>query len=161
MNTIILGIGNPILGDDGIGVHIAHRLQEKIVNQPNVTIEEAQTGGMNLIDIIRGYDCAILIDALCIPDLPQGQVKRLDVTDIETVHSCNPHDVSLIEAIDLSKKIGDITLPKMITIIGVNLRNIPMEFDDTLSPEIQRVVPKVIQMVLSELKSMDSKLKDE
>ena len=152
MKTIILGIGNPILGDDGIGVHIARELKEKHFHLPNVTIDEAQTGGMNLIDLIRGYEKAILIDAVCINNVSHGCIKRFNIQDISTVHSCNPHDVSLLEAIELSKKIGDVTIPKDIIIIGINLNEIPKEFSDTLSPQIASIVPKAIDMVISELK---------
>ncbi|MFH0767558.1 MAG: hydrogenase maturation protease [Bacillota bacterium] len=154
MKTIILGIGNPILGDDGIGVHIARELQDKYSNLSNVTIDEAQTGGMNLIDLIRGYDRAILIDAISIPNVSQGCVKRFDVKEMESVHSFNPHDVTLLEALDLSEKIGDRTIPKDIIIIGINLKVMPLEFSDSLSSEIREVMPKVIEMVLSELNNM-------
>jgi hydrogenase maturation protease len=153
MKTIILGIGNPILGDDGIGVHIVRKLKEKHFHLPDVTIEEAQTGGMNLTDLIRGYEKAILIDAVCINNVSHGCIKRFDIHDISTVHSCNPHDVSLLEAIELSKKIGDTSIPKEIIIIGINLKEIPKEFSDTLSPQIARIVPKAIVMVISELKN--------
>ncbi len=154
MKTIILGIGNPILGDDGIGVHIARELQDKYRALSNVTIGEAQTGGMNLIDLIRGYDRAILIDAISIPNSSQGCVKRFDVKEMGSVHSYNPHDVTLLEALDLSKKIGDRTIPKDIIIIGINLKVMPLDFSDSLSSEIRAVIPKVIKIVLSELNTM-------
>ena len=63
MKTIVLGVGNPILQDDGVGIHVANQLKQH-VNHPNVTIDEALTGGMNLLDLITGYDKAILIDAV-------------------------------------------------------------------------------------------------
>lgn len=152
MKTIILGIGNPILGDDGVGIHIARRLKEKLQNLDSVTIDEAQTGGMNLLDLMRGYDKAILIDAVCLPDSPHGDVKQFSITDVPTVHSCNPHDVSLPEAIELSKQIGDTNIPSEIQIIGVNIKKIPTEFSDSLSPKIESVISKAIDLVYSELR---------
>ena len=53
MKTIVLGVGNPILQDDGVGIHVANQLKQH-VNHPNVTIDEALTGGMNLLDLITG-----------------------------------------------------------------------------------------------------------
>jgi hydrogenase maturation protease len=156
MKIIIIGIGNPILGDDGIGIHIARTLRTEIDPSSDIFIDEAQTGGMNLLDSIRGYDKAILIDAVCLNDLAPGQVRRFDVHDMETVHSCNPHDLSLKEAIDLSRTIGDDTIPRTITIIGINLRHIPTEFSECISPEIQKVIPEVVQMVISEIKDVNT-----
>ena len=63
MKTIVLGVGNPILRDDGVGVHVIQQLKQQI-NDPNVTVDEALTGGMNLLDLILGYNKAILIDAI-------------------------------------------------------------------------------------------------
>ena len=51
MKTIVLGVGNPILCDDGVGVHVVNQLK-KHINDPNVTLDEALTGGMNLLDMI-------------------------------------------------------------------------------------------------------------
>jgi len=151
MKTIILGIGNPILGDDGVGVHIARKLKEMHNSSENITIDEAQTGGMNLLDLIRGYDKAILIDAVCMHGATHGVIKRLSLNDIPTIHSCNPHDVSLLEALEVAKKIDDRSLPKDIVIIGINLETMPLEFSDELSPQIASVIPQAIHMVLSEL----------
>jgi len=151
MRTIILGIGNPILGDDGIGVHVARELRKKIKETSDLVIDEAQTGGMNLVDLIRGFDQAILIDAVSIKNEAHASIKRYDITEIETVHSCNPHDVNLVEAIEVSKRIGDVQIPKEIIIIGVNLKRIPTEFSESLSQEIQKTIPVVMNMVLSEI----------
>ena len=116
MKTIVLGVGNPILGDDGVGVHVASRLKEKIKN-PNVTIDDAITGGMNLLDLILGYDKAIIIDAVKSDEAKDGEVRRIPISDFSTMHSCNPHDVSLTEAIKMAEKLGEEKIPKEIVII--------------------------------------------
>ena len=103
MKTIILGIGNLILRDDGVGIHVARELS-KIVDDKDITIDEALTGGMNLLDLILGYDKAIIIDAVKSDTNEHGMVKRIKLSEFNTMHSCNPHDVSLIEAIELAKK---------------------------------------------------------
>ena len=103
MKTIVLGIGNPKLGDDGVGVHVANELKNQIKN-PSVTIDEAITGGMNLLDLILGYDKAIIIDAVKTKDGAKGEVRRIPLGNFSTMHSCNPHDVSLTEAIEIAKK---------------------------------------------------------
>jgi hydrogenase maturation protease len=108
MKTIVLGVGNPILCDDGAGIHVAHQLKHYITDK-TVTIDEAYTGGMNLLDMMVGYDKAILIDTVNITEAKNGEVKRLSLHDTSknTCHSLNPHDVSLQEALSIAEKIGE------------------------------------------------------
>jgi len=149
MKTIILGVGNPILCDDGVGIHVAKQLKQHI-NDPNVTIDEALTGGMNLLDLILGYDKAILIDAVKTKNAEHGEVKRFALNDISSVHSCNPHDVSLVEALELAEKLGEDRIPREIVVIGIVLKEMPYLFGEKLSSEIAKAVPKAVKMALSE-----------
>ncbi|MGD8566308.1 MAG: hydrogenase maturation protease [Candidatus Bathyarchaeota archaeon] len=154
MKTIVLGIGNPILGDDGVGVHVANELK-KHINDPNITIDDAITGGMNLLDLILGYDKAIIIDAVKTEDGEKGEVKRIPLGDFSTMHSCNPHDVSLIEAIEMAKKMGEERIPPEIIVIGVMMKEIPCEFGEKLSKKIATAVPKAVEMTLNEIKKYE------
>jgi hydrogenase maturation protease len=151
MKTIVLGIGNPILGDDGVGVHVANELK-KHINDPNITIDEAITGGMNLLDLILGYDKAIIIDAVKTEYGEKGEVKRIPLSNFSTMHSCNPHDVSLIEAIQMAKKMGEEKIPKEIIVIGVIMKQIPCEFGEKLSNKIATAVPKAVELTLNEIR---------
>ncbi len=151
MKTIVLGVGNPILRDDGVGIHVANELKQH-VNNPEITIDEALTGGMNLLDLIIGYDKAILIDAVNIRNAKSGEVKRLLLSDFSSIHSDNPHDVSLMEAIKLAKSLGEDKIPNEVIIIGIVLKENPYIFGDKLSPKIASAVPKAVEMTLNELK---------
>ena len=150
MKTIVLGVGNPILRDDGVGVHVVKQLKQH-VNDPNVTLDEAQTGGMNLLDMIRGYDKAILIDAIKIKHAQPGEVKRFLLSDFSSVHSYNPHDVTLLEALRLAEKLGEDQIPHEIVVIGIVLEEMALEFGERLSPTVATAVPKAVEMTLSEL----------
>ena len=152
MKTIILGIGNSILSDDGVGIHVVREVKKRIKNT-NITVDEAMTGGMNLLDLIIGYDKAIIIDAVKSKDDEHGFVRRIPISNFNTMHSCNPHDVSLIEAIEMAKKLGEKRIPKQIIIIGIMMKELPCEFGEILSDKIQATVPKAIELTLNELKS--------
>jgi hydrogenase maturation protease len=151
MKTIILGVGNQILGDDGVGVHVANELR-KHIQDPNIIIDEAITGGMNLLDLLLGYNKAIIIDAVKSENGENGTVKRIPLSDFSTMHSCNPHDVSLTEAIEMAKKVGETQIPKEIIVIGIMMKQIPCEFGDKLSKNIAMAVPKAVEMTLNEIK---------
>ena len=151
MKTIVLGAGNQILGDDGVGIHVTNELK-KHINNPNIIIDDAVTGGMNLLELLLGYDKAIIVDAVKTNKGETGEVKRIPLGDFSTMHSCNPHDVSLSEAIEVAKKMGEERIPKEIVVIGIMMKEIPCEFGEKLSNEIAAAVPKAVDMTLNEIK---------
>jgi hydrogenase maturation protease len=151
MKTIVLGIGNPFLQDDGVGLHVIDTLRQKM-NDPLVTLETASTGGMNLLDMICGYEKVILIDAVKQNDTVPGEVKRFLLSDFQTIHSCNPHDVSFSEALHLAKQLGEKHIPSNIILIGITVNN-TYEFGEHLSREVASAVPTAVSMVLEELKN--------
>ena len=151
MKTIVLGVGNKILGDDGVGVHIANELKKHVRNK-DVVIDEAATGGLNLLDLILGYDKAVIVDA--VKDGLDGDVRRIPFTEFSTVHSSNPHDVSLAEAIEMAKRMGEDRIPDEIVVIGVSMKENSYEFKERLSPKIAAAVPKAVKLALNELKGV-------
>ena len=151
MKTLFLGVGNKILGDDGVGIYIANEVKKKI-NNPDIKVDEAITGGMNLLDLILGYEKVIIIDAVKSKDGSHGKVERISLNNFNTMHSFNPHDVSLNEAIEMAKKLGENRIPKEIIIIGIMMKSIPLEFGENLSKEIAAIIPEAVDLTLNEIK---------
>jgi len=151
MKTIVLGVGNPILKDDGAGIHVIRQLK-KYVKDPDVTLDEAMTGGMNLLDMIIGYEKAILIDTVKMKGAKTGEVRRFSLRDFSSVHSSNPHDVDLLEAIKLAEKLGETRIPKEIVIVGISVNELQHVFGEQLSERMAKAVPKAVETVISELK---------
>jgi hydrogenase maturation protease len=149
MKTLVLGIGNPILQDDGVGIHIINELRPHLKNS-KVTMDIAYTGGMNLLDIIRGFDKVILVDAIKQENSKTGEVKRFTLTEAPAVHSSNPHDLSLSEALHLAKQLGEKQLPKEIIVIGIVVKN-TLDFGEHLSNEVSSAIPNAVTMILTEL----------
>ncbi|MCU0800117.1 MAG: hydrogenase maturation protease [Candidatus Thermoplasmatota archaeon] len=143
--TIIVGIGNPILGDDAVGIHVVRALKEKGVG-PDMVIEEAYTGGMNLLDLIIGYDRAILVDSISIPEKEVGDVLVMDPRKMGSSHSANPHDVSFTEALELVQRMGAEGIPKEIALVAVNIEP-SFDFSATLSPGVKGAIPKAISEI--------------
>jgi len=148
--TIILGVGNPILRDDGVGIHVAEELK-KHIRKPGVTIDSAFTGGMNLLDLMVDHDRAILIDAVKIENKKLGDVGLFGLGELSALHTCNPHDVSLLQAIDLAKKLGENRIPTDIKVVGINIGELGCEFGEELSSEIAKAIPKAVELVKKEV----------
>ena len=88
VRTLILGLGNPILSDDGVGISVAEELK-RIVKRTDVMIEETSMGGLSLLDLLIGYDSVIMIDAIQTSKGKAGQIYRVDTSFLD----CSRHTV--------------------------------------------------------------------
>jgi hydrogenase maturation protease len=145
--TVILGIGNILLSDEGIGVHVANELMQREL-PPEVSVVEGGTDGFRLLNVITEADRLIVIDAVRGGDKP-GTIYRFDIDDVRNSPSgfkTSVHQIGILEVIDLSGLIGK---TPHTTVIGVEPKSLEMGLE--LSPEIMAKVPRVIELVLEEL----------
>ena len=77
MKTLVLGLGNPILSDDGIGCHVAKFLKDRL-KEPGVDVMEASLAGLDFLDLLTAYDRAIIIDAIQTGEGTAGQIYRME-----------------------------------------------------------------------------------
>jgi len=77
MKTLILGMGNPIMGDDGVGIWAARALKDRFNEEEEVTVMETSMAGLNLLELMADYDRAILIDAI---KTGKGEVRFIDLS---------------------------------------------------------------------------------
>jgi hydrogenase maturation protease len=146
--TVILGIGNVLLSDEGIGVHVANALSGMNLPQ-GVSVIEGGTDGFRLLNIITEADRLIVVDAVKGGAEP-GSIYRFNVDEVKNVPSgfrTSVHQVGILEVIDLSGLIGK--TPKT-TVIGVEPKSLEMSLE--LSPEIKEKIPRIIELVFEELK---------
>ncbi len=154
MNTLVVGLGNPILGDDGIGWQIAEELQRSREIPSEVTIECLAMGGISLMEALINYDRAILIDAIVTGHEPVGSVNQYKLEDLPNLtsgHMSSAHDTSLVDALSLGKSLGA-RLPEDITIVTVEAKKV-YEFSEEMTPAVAGAVPialKIVQDLLIE-----------
>ncbi len=147
--TLVLGLGNPILSDDGVGIRVAGAVQSK-VNRPDVTVLEAGVGGLDLLDLLIGYDRVIIIDAVQTGEGKPGQVYRLGPDAFQaTRHASTPHDVNFATALELGARLG-LDLPREIIIFAVEVKDVT-SFSEQCTPEVARAVSACVDMVIGEL----------
>jgi hydrogenase maturation protease len=151
MKTLVLGLGNPLLRDDAVGLHVARRLQSLLGGRPDVEIDEEYRGGLRLMERLIGFDRAIIVDAMCSGGTP-GTVHRLTPDGVPTQHSASAHDANLRTALDLGRRAGA-KLPgdDGITLIGIEASDV-LSFDEDLTPEVEAAIPGAVQLVLDELR---------
>ena len=152
MKTLVLGLGNPILTDDGVGIHAVRALARRL-NRPDVEVAEASLGGLRLLDTAVGYDRLVLVDAIQAGGRP-GQVYRLGPNDLRSsLHAASSHDLSLPTALELGRRLG-LALPEdeAITIVAVEVED-ELTFGELCTSQVQAAIPQVVQMILKVLKT--------
>jgi hydrogenase maturation protease len=154
VKTLVVGLGNPILGDDGIGWQIAQTLQRVKEIPSDVTIECLAIGGISLMEALIDYDRAILIDAIATHQVPVGTVscyKLEELPNFTSGHMSSAHDTSLVDALQMGRSLGA-HLPDDISIVTVESHKV-YEFSEDMTPSVSAAVPlalKVIQDLLIE-----------
>ena len=145
MKTLVLGLGNPILSDDGIGIHVARAL-ENVFDKEDITVTETSVGGLSLLDILIGYDRAIIIDAVQTVGGKVGQVYRLEPEVFaDTRHAATPHDVNFATAMELGKQVG-VALPRQIIIFAIEVKDVTT-FNENCTPEVESAISHCVEMV--------------
>ena len=102
-NTLIIGLGNPIVGDDAIGIIIVDWL-EKNTSFPNTTVNsDVSLAGIGLIEQFRGYDQVIIVDSMVTGKYPPGTVKVLSPDQfLSTHHTSDFHNMDFLTALEIS-----------------------------------------------------------
>ena len=146
---LVLGIGNILLSDEGIGVHVIEALQGTDL-PGNVELVDGGTAGADLIDVLSDRRKVIVVDAMdanCEP----GSILRLRPTDLmpQASASVSLHEIGLLETLQMVAHIG--SAPDEVVIFGVKPKRLAPGLE--LSEELKASVPRVVESVLAELGS--------
>ena len=156
MKTLVLGLGNPICGDDGVGIRIAEALKDKVAD-PQVEVAETTAAGLGLLDLMAGYQRIIITDAIRTRNGVPGQVYRLGLSDLPgPVHCATLHDVDLATALELGRRLG-MEMPREVIVFAVEVAD-TTTFLEGCTPDVERAVPEVASLVLQDLENMGQPL---
>jgi hydrogenase maturation protease len=148
-NSLVIGLGNPILGDDGFGWRVAEEVRKAV---EGVEVDCLAVGGLALMERMVGYDRVILVDAMYSGQKPPGSLACFPLSklpDASAGHSGSAHDVSLAQALELGRRMGA-DLPEEVTVVAVEAENV-YDFSETLSPAIQAAVPEAVDVIIKQL----------
>jgi hydrogenase maturation protease len=158
MRTILIGLGNPILGDDAVGWKVVEQVEQKLQQlrheiQGTLDIEYLSIGGLGLMEHLVGYDRAIIVDAIFSRKAAPGTISTQmleDVFDPTSGHTISVHDTSLQDAINLALKIG-VQMPKKLIVVGIETDSIN-NFSEALTPNVAVAIPRAVEIVMDLLK---------
>lgn len=156
MKTLLLGLGNELYGDDGVGIHVVRMLKQEKRTQPSkgfedVEMEECSLSGLALLDVIVGYDRLILVDTIKRETPVSGRIHLLTEEDVRAIPGPSPHYVSVPQMIELGRRLG-LCVPDKIQIIAVEAKNMHY-LGEGLSAEMREKLPAIILKVRDVLMS--------
>ena len=154
MKTLILGLGNSILSDDGVGLKVAAGIRAT-VEQPDVSILETESGGINLLEFLVGYDRAIIVDAIKTKNGIPGDIYKLKLDSLTgSRHTNSTHGIDFAGIIELGEKVG-MDLPRKIIIFAIEAVDVNT-FSENCSPEVKNAIPLCMDMIIKELNPQES-----
>ena len=141
MKTLILGMGNPILCDDGVGHHIARALKGSF---PNAEVRTVNMIDLHLLEMMTDFDRVFIVDALLSRDDDIGTVKKL-TPEAGTLHLVSSHGLHFMELLELGREL-QYTLPEIGGIYGIVIGG-ECSFGTELSPEMMKKRNAIIRNV--------------
>ena len=154
MKTLLLGMGNPILSDDAVGVRLARDFHERLRGVPDLdVVEECAIGGLDILDVLRGYDRAVVLDSIQTAGGAPGSWYRFELEALrDTMHLSSIHDVNFATAIDLGRRVG-MPLPGAIHIFAVEVEE-TRTFSDRMTPALERSYPGIAEEVFEQVRGL-------
>ncbi|MBP8974214.1 MAG: hydrogenase maturation protease [Anaerolineae bacterium] len=156
--TLVIGLGNPILSDDGVGWQVAEQVRQALEGQrrngsslthDSVHVTEACVGGLSLAEMLIGYERAVIVDAIMTGNVPPGTVHELKLGDLPgTLNMASAHDTNLVTALRALRRYGArVPSDENIDIIAVEAQDV-WTFREGCTPEVQGGLAEAVALVL-------------
>lgn len=157
MKTVIIGLGNPILTDDSVGIKVSRAIREQLEHQgeteketDTIEVKEVYAGGIRLMDAMTGYDRACIVDAMVTGRCSPGEVSEFALDELCCTRNIGcTHDTNLSTALDFGRML-DMPLPSRIRIWGIEADDVT-SFGEELTDKVERAVPVAVNAILGEL----------
>ena len=143
--TLVIGLGNLLRGDDGVGVRVVQMLTEQVL-PPSVEVIDGGTQGLGIVNLIEGRQRVIVVDAADVGQSP-GQFVRFTLDEAHLLgddQHLSIHAAGLRDALLLAQALK--MLPDEVIIFGVQPAN--LDWESTLSPQVEAILPDLIEAVL-------------
>jgi hydrogenase maturation protease len=147
--TIIIGLGNSLLSDDGVGIEAVRRIKKQL---KNVATVEGSIAEFEIVELMEGYDKAIIIDGVKTNERKVGEFWELELEEIKKYKKWfhrSSHGMDLWTAVELGRKLG-YKLPKEIKIYVMEVKD-NTTFKEELTKEMKIFLPKFINYLLSQI----------
>ncbi len=139
-STLVVGLGNDILGDDAVGLLAARCLRRQF---PDLEVVEAGSGGLELLDLLAGWDCALLLDAVLTGRHPAGTLLEFSRQDFHQIVGPSPHYAGLPEMLRLAECLA-IPMPAELCVLAMEVED-PYCVREGISPSVANALPAYVR----------------
>jgi len=146
----VLGLGNPLLGDDAVGLKVAALVRERLDGRVDVDVAEEEAGGLRLMEQMTGYDRAVLVDA-CVSGGAPGTIRRIGPDELPTQRTAIAHGIDLPRALALGRSLG-LPMPSVVRVVAIEAESI-LEFREFMTPAVAAAVEPAVEAVLEEIEA--------
>jgi len=152
VKTLVLSVGNPILSDDGVGFQVTEALKGR-VDEERVTVLDSSRNWLDIVELLAGYEKAIIIDGIQTRKRNAGEVYRLSAADFEAeAYAVSDHLINFGGAFRLARAVG-MPLPQGIVVFAVEMGDVTT-FSENCTPEVERAIPAAAEIVIQELEHL-------
>jgi hydrogenase maturation protease len=149
---LLLGLGNDILTDDAVGLHVVHELQRELAGQAGIDFRETTEMGLALLDFITGYRAAAIVDSIQTGKEAPGFLYELDDAVFNQMTGRTPHFVGVSETLALGKRLG-LAMPEQVMIYAIEVAD-PFTVSTSLTPALQAALPGIVARIRSSLRAL-------
>ena len=149
---LLLGLGNDILTDDAVGLHVVHELQRELAGNPAIDCRETTEMGLALLDFITGYRAVAIVDSIQTGKEAPGFLHELDATALNQLTGRTPHFVGVSETLALGKQLG-LPMPEQVRIYAIEVED-PFTLGTALTPALQAALPGIAARIRTALEHL-------
>ncbi len=158
-NTVVIGLGNPILSDDSVGIKAARLLKPRLEDFEHVVVKELYGGGLVLMEAMAGFKRAVVVDAMVTRKHAPGTIQILGMDDFKCSRNlaCG-HDTGLADALEVGRSVG-LNIPSDVMVIAIEAVDV-INFGENLSAPVADALIEVVEMVVREVLPVEHSVTD-
>lgn len=152
--VLVLGLGNDLLSDDAVGLHVVRLLAQDGLNPDSLDLRETTEMGLALLDWLVGYRAAVLVDSIQTGQAPPGTIYELDATGFRRLTGRTPHFLGVAETLALGRALG-LPMPQQVRVIAVEVAD-PWTLGTALTPAVQQALPRAVERVRQAIQVLET-----
>jgi hydrogenase maturation protease len=146
-SVLVLGLGNDILCDDAVGLHVAREVRQQLRRSDGIEVQETSEMGLSLLDFVVGFDDLLLVDAVQTGQAPAGFLHEFDDGQLKVLPTVSPHFLGVGEVMALGRQLG-LLVPRRVKIFAIEVKD-PFTVSVSMTPPLRRVLHSIAMRVLA------------
>ena len=146
--VLVLGLGNDILSDDAVGLHVAHEARARLAGEPDIEVRATTEMGLALLDEIAGREAVVLVDSVQTGRVPPGHLHEFGPGDLSQVLTTSPHFLGVGETLALGNLLG-LPMPCHVRIFAIEVTD-PFTLGTVMTPAVEQAIAAAADRVAAQ-----------